>query len=324
MEAPGRPIGSISRFPCRLVPGRQQPEHRCQPAAPAPKTDTRSPSASQWLAPRLVPTNNFVYIEPLEWCLPARYKVRAGMFDNEKTEKIKVLVVDDSLLIRVAARKMLGDRFDVVLAEDGMDGWRTIESEPGIQVVFTDLVMPELDGFELLKKIRTSDREHIRDLPVIVTTGADNPEIAKQKAIGLGATDFVTKPFDATAITTRALSYANLHKTTESLKEQTTVDVLTGHMNGKGFSRQLEKEIAFVIRHQSLMSVMAIELDGFKDLFIRVGRRGAETIELNEGLFNECRRRLDVLEGAKTLEVTGVVIRRFSPSRPSRVSGSSP
>src|SRR5690606_19623005 len=106
----------------------------------------------------------------------------------------------------------------------------------------------------------------------------DNPEIAKQKAINLGATDFITKPFDGTAITTRALSYANLHKTAEDLLEQTTVDMLTGHMNGKGFHRQLEKEIAFVVRHQSRMTVMAVELDGFKDLFIRVGRKGAETI----------------------------------------------
>ena len=214
------------------------------------------------------------------------------MFEDEKAEKIRVLVVDDSLLIRVAARKMLGNQFDVVLAEDGLDGWNTINKEDDLQVVFTDLVMPEMDGFELLKKIRTSEKEYIRNLPVIVTTGADNPEIAKQKAINLGATDFITKPFDATAITTRALSYANLHKTTEDLKEHTTVDVLTGHMNGKGFSRQLEKEISFVIRHQSRMAVMAIEMDGFKDLFIRVGRRGAETIvkKLGEVLSNIVRR----------------------------------
>jgi two-component system, cell cycle response regulator len=200
------------------------------------------------------------------------------MFDSEKSEKIKVLVVDDSLLVRVAATKMLGNDFDVVLAVDGKDGWNTIQNDEDIQVVFTDLVMPEMDGFELLQKIRTSKKESICNLPVIVTTGADNPEIAKQKAINLGATDFITKPFDASAIRTRALSYANLHQTSEKLREHTTLDVLTGHMNGKGFDRQLEKEIAFVVRHQSRMTVMAIEIDGFKDLFIRVGRKGTETI----------------------------------------------
>ena len=200
------------------------------------------------------------------------------MFDNDKADKTKVLIVDDSLLVRVAAKKMLGEDFEVVLAEDGQDGWEKVQNDPQLQVIFTDLVMPEMDGFELLKKIRTSEQEAINSLPVIVTTGADNPEIAKQKAINLGATDFIAKPFDAAAITARALSYANLHKTTSSLKEQTTIDVLTGQMNAKGFRSQLEKEISFVVRHQSRMTVMAIEVDGFKDLFIRVGRKGTETI----------------------------------------------
>lgn len=196
---------------------------------------------------------------------------------EEQGDKIKVLVVDDSLLIRVAARRMLEDRCEVVLAEDGADAWQKLTTQPDIQVVFTDLVMPEMDGFELLRRIRAAEGE-LANLPVIVTTGADNPDIAKQKAIALGATDFVSKPFDAADLTTRALSYAKLNRTARTLREQALLDPLTGHLNAKGFRRQLEKELAFVVRHRSPLSVLAIELDGFKDLFIRVGRRGAEVI----------------------------------------------
>jgi diguanylate cyclase (GGDEF)-like protein len=201
-----------------------------------------------------------------------------NLLASDPPEKIKVLVVDDSKVVRIAASKMFGEHFNVILAIDGADGWNIIENDPEIQVVFTDLVMPEMDGFELLKTIRSSDKDTISNLPVIVATGADNPEIAKQKAISLGATDFITKPFDAAAIQTRALSYARLQKANQKLKEQITVDVLTGLMNNKGLSRQLEKEIAFVNRHKSTLTTMTIQVDSFKDLFIRVGRAGSETI----------------------------------------------
>ena len=201
------------------------------------------------------------------------------MLAKTKPNKVHVLIVDDSRLIRAAASKMLNpDEFTLQLATDGAEAWSMIQRDSSIQVVFTDLVMPEMDGFELLEAVRTSPDEAIQGLPVIIATGADNPEIAKQKALSLGATDFVSKPFDAMALRTRALSYANLHKTTQQLKEQSTIDVLTGLVNHKGFAFELDKQLSFARRHQSHMAVMAIEIDGFKDVFIRVGRSGAENI----------------------------------------------
>jgi diguanylate cyclase (GGDEF)-like protein len=173
---------------------------------------------------------------------------------------------------------MFGDGFEVLLAVDGADGWKIIQRDPDIQVVFTDLVMPEMDGFELLKLIRTSNRPAISQLPVIVATGADNPEIAKQKAFSLGATDFITKPFSSTGIRARALSYARLHQSNKALRQQTTLDDVTGLLNTLGLERQLGKELAFVTRHESSMAVMSLQIDGFKDLFINVGRAGSEAI----------------------------------------------
>ena len=200
------------------------------------------------------------------------------MLARTKPPKTRVLIIDDSRLVRVAASKMFGTDFDVVLAVDGADGWDIIQRDPDIEVVFTDLVMPRMDGFELLEAIRTSKNEAIVSLPVIVATGADNPEMAKQKAFALGATDFITKPFDATQMKARARSYAQYNKANNKLKEHTTLDVLTGLMNAKGLQLQLEKEIAFVARHHASITIMAVEIDSFKDLFIRIGRAGAEAI----------------------------------------------
>ncbi len=63
---------------------------------------------------------------------------------------------------------MLGNDFDVIVAEDGAQGWEILQNDNGIQVVFTDLNMPRITGYELLKLIRTSQDEGLRNLPVIV------------------------------------------------------------------------------------------------------------------------------------------------------------
>lgn len=192
--------------------------------------------------------------------------------------KIKVLVVDDSRVVRVAATRMFDEDFEVILGVDGADGLAILERNPDIHVVFSDLAMPEMDGFELLEAIRSHTDENIRDVPVVVATGAGNPESAKQKAFALGATDFVTKPFNATDVKARARSYAKLHEANKALKENATVDDLTGLLNGRGLHRQLEKEISFAARHESNLTMIAIEVDHYKDLFVRIGREGTEKV----------------------------------------------
>jgi diguanylate cyclase (GGDEF)-like protein len=196
----------------------------------------------------------------------------------KNNQRIRVLVVDDSSTVRIAATKVFGEGFDVLIAIDGQDGLDVVENDPLIQVIFTDLMMPEMDGFELLKRLKTHKDKSVRNLPIIVMTGAENPEIAKQKALGLGATDFITKPFNATDIRARALSYAKLSSTTKELREKATIDDLTGLLNAKGFYNQLDKEIAFTTRHHYEISAMNVEIDNYKDLFISMGRQGTEKL----------------------------------------------
>jgi len=192
--------------------------------------------------------------------------------------KIKVLVIDDSRVVRVAATRMFDDDFEVILGVDGADGLAILERDSDVHVVFTDLAMPEMDGFELLEAIRSHTDENIRELPIIVATGAGNPESAKKKAFSLGATDFVTKPFNATDIKARARSYAKLREANKSLQENITIDALTNLLNFRGLNMQLEKEISFAARHESNLTMISIEVDHYKDLFVRIGRQGTEKV----------------------------------------------
>lgn len=86
---------------------------------------------------------------------------------SHQTDKPKVLFIDDSRLIRAAAIKMFAEEYELILAENGREGWAALQNDNGIQMVFTDLVMPELDGFEVLSLIRTSTDEMLRQLPVV-------------------------------------------------------------------------------------------------------------------------------------------------------------
>ena len=190
----------------------------------------------------------------------------------------RILFVDDSRLIRAAALKLFSDEYDVVLAEDGQQGWDMIIADQSIQIVFTDLVMPELDGFELLDLVRTANIERIRKTPVVVVTDATGSSDAKNKAYEMGATDFIAKPFDATDINARASSLLRNQKPSNNIPETVLYDPLTGLLNKRGIFSELEIEINSNTQHNQNLVVLHIEVDEFKELFIKIGRTSTERI----------------------------------------------
>src|SRR3990172_12359571 len=106
------------------------------------------------------------------------------------TDSETILVVDDEAGIRHSVRGILADEgYRVLEAEDGRGALRLIESERP-RLVILDIWMPEMDGIELLRRIRDSDPV----TPVIVISGHGNIETAVT-ATKLGAFDFIEKPF---------------------------------------------------------------------------------------------------------------------------------
>jgi chemosensory pili system protein ChpA (sensor histidine kinase/response regulator) len=106
----------------------------------------------------------------------------------------RILYVDDSLSVRKVAERALRDAgHAVVLAHDGEDALERVRAG-GIDLIFTDLEMPRLNGLELLRAIRSEPRW--AELPVIVVTSRTG-EKHRFAAIAAGATDFISKPFSA-------------------------------------------------------------------------------------------------------------------------------
>ena len=192
--------------------------------------------------------------------------------------KPEVLVVDDSKVIRLAARKMLGNDYVIHLAEDGLEGWEQLQQNEAISVVFTDLSMPNMTGMELLNNIRASGSDHIANLPVIIMTGAEDTESTKHAVFDAGATDFIAKPFESIDLMSRAKAYAKLSRKVVELEKKTGHDKLTGLYNANSLEEQGTKALSFANRHKLFISAVYFEIKDFQDCFLNYGKSVAQHI----------------------------------------------
>ena len=197
---------------------------------------------------------------------------------EQAAEKPEVLLVDDSKVIRLAARKMLGSEYVIHLAEDGLEGWELLQQNEAISVVFTDLSMPNMTGMELLNNIRGSGNDHIANLPVIIMTGAEDTETTKHEVFDAGATDFIAKPFESIDLMSRAKAFAKLSRKVVELEKKTGYDKLTGLYNANSLEEQGTKALSFANRHKLFISSVYFEIKDFQDFFLNYGKSVAQHI----------------------------------------------
>lgn len=116
-----------------------------------------------------------------------------------QNDKPCILVVDDSRVVRHTIVKALAAHFDMVEAENGVAAWRTLVQNSRIQLVISDIQMPEMDGYTFICKVRAAEDPALHDMPVVVITSAED-EITRERAYACGANDFVLKPFNTTQL----------------------------------------------------------------------------------------------------------------------------
>jgi diguanylate cyclase (GGDEF)-like protein len=192
--------------------------------------------------------------------------------------------------MRRAISKILGTDYDVIEAENGEDAWTILLNDNSIQLLFTDLSMPFLDGFGLLERIRTSDDPRLHELPVIVITGKDDDEKSKKEALDKGASDFITKPFDSIQLQARAKSHINFKQAASKLSEASSkleklaaIDVTTGLGGQRYFCKVGEETLAYAKRHSMQFVTVRMDIDGFNDLFVKYGQQIIDYILRNIG-----------------------------------------
>ncbi len=132
---------------------------------------------------------------------------------------MKVLIAEDDAISRKLLHKMLtASGFEVHEAKDGLEAWELLQ-EKNIRLLLTDLMMPNMDGFTLCRKIRSAGKEAYT---FIIALTAENRKEEKIRILEIGADDYVAKPFDPAELKMRiktGLRILQLEKNHRDLQE---------------------------------------------------------------------------------------------------------
>jgi len=132
-----------------------------------------------------------------------------------KNSKKKILITDDSEINRSILSDMLEDEFEIIEAENGLQAVSSLQKYGDeISLVLLDIVMPEMDGFEVLAIM---NKNHwIEDIPVIMITAENTPSYV-ERAYDLGITDFINRPFDGRIVHRRVINTIMLYSKQKKL-----------------------------------------------------------------------------------------------------------
>lgn len=136
--------------------------------------------------------------------------------------KPKVLIADDSEMNRLILTEILGSDFDIIEAPDGAKAVEALKQyQTEISLLLLDIVMPKMDGFEVLEEVNKYD--WMQDIPVIIIS-AENNVYTMERAYSLGVVDYISRPFDAFVVRKRAVNtimlYAKQKKLVNLVAEQ--------------------------------------------------------------------------------------------------------
>ncbi len=125
-----------------------------------------------------------------------------------------ILVVDDTISNLDVICNLLED-YDILTATSGMDALEILEDE-NVDLIILDIMMPEMDGFEVCKRLR--DAKKTRDIPILFIT-ASTDEDSIEKAYEVGGTDYITKPFKPKELLAKVAMQLDLVNKTHNLEK---------------------------------------------------------------------------------------------------------
>ncbi|MDY6843027.1 MAG: diguanylate cyclase [Thermodesulfobacteriota bacterium] len=175
--------------------------------------------------------------------------------------KRKLMVVDDSLTIRMQIKSLLEERgYQVIEAEDGETCLEILKHEIP-DIILLDIVMPGISGLGVCKAIKSSST--VKDISILMLTHVSDTENIVA-GLNLGADDYVTKPFIIEELDARISAVLRTKFLQEELRVLSITDPLTGSYNRGYLTEYLSKEIKRAIRGKHALSLILCDIDHFK------------------------------------------------------------
>lgn len=175
----------------------------------------------------------------------------------------KVLLIDDCPSIHGLVRARL--REEAVELHSAFDGESGIAQAATLSpdLVLLDVEMPSTNGFEVCRRLKDDPRT--MHVPVIFLTGAASTE-EKIRGLELGATDYVTKPFDPAELRARVRASLRTKYLMDLLSRKAMIDGLTGLFNRAYFDARLIAEMSLARRTQAPLACIMVDVDRFKQI----------------------------------------------------------
>lgn len=130
--------------------------------------------------------------------------------------KTKIMIVDDAEMNREILMAILGDEYEYVQAENGRQAIHILQQDMNIDLMFLDINMPEMNGFQVLDRMNTF--HWINDIPVIMISSEEKKDVIERAYI-LGAEDYIRRPFDAFIVRRRVQNILNLYANQKRLMQ---------------------------------------------------------------------------------------------------------
>ncbi len=203
-------------------------------------------------------------------------------------EKPLVLLVDDSVDVhRLLQVRLRHEQIRLVAAYKASEAIDLARKDRPASILL-DLDMPDTDGFETLRRLK--DDSALNNVPVIVLSALSSSE-DKVTAFDLGATDYVTKPFDLAELRARLRAALRLDSLLHLLAERADVDGLTGLGNRAHFNKRWAEKVAECKRYPNPLSLAMMDVDFFKRINDTYGHpAGDEVLQgVAKLLQKECR-----------------------------------
>lgn len=204
---------------------------------------------------------------------------------SEETNALpRLLIVDDSRMVRASIIKQIRERFDCREEGDGEAAWEALVVDATVQVLITDIGMPRLDGYGLIERVRASRIARLQKLPIIVISG-DEDDGARERARELGANDFITKGIGTAELVARldtltryGQASRELDESREALANQSPIDPGSGLTTRAYMNWRASQDLALARRQQGGVSVMVFEIDRIDAVVAKYGHQVAELI----------------------------------------------
>ncbi len=182
------------------------------------------------------------------------------MSTGQDLKKPRIMIVDDDFINKEILLHGLKNDYEILVASSGAEALQMAETELP-DTILLDIVMPDVDGYQVCRTLKGNRRT--QKIPIIFSTSkcTDEDEVL---GLTMGASDYVTKPFNMALVRARVRNQVLLKQKTDLLEQLASIDGLTEVPNRRYFDEVYEQEWRRAIRNRYPISLCLLDIDFFK------------------------------------------------------------